>query len=142
MASQTGRFRSFLDGLVEPQPADEALRTRLNRLPAAVEPAASVAQPGTKIPLRRQIDNYIALTKHGHVRRLFDSAKAHGSEARLHEGLGRTLVASVGPAVNGELASHGLRPDIVPAEDAYFMRPLISAMAAALAARRPKTATR
>jgi uroporphyrinogen-III synthase len=84
----------------------------------------------------------IALTNLGQVRRLFDAAKAHGSEARLHEGLGRTLVASVGPAVNGELASHGLRPDIVPAEDAYFMRPLISAMAAALAARRPKTATR
>jgi uroporphyrinogen-III synthase len=84
----------------------------------------------------------IALTNLGQARRLFDAAKAHGSEARLREGLDRTLVASVGPAVNGELASRGLRPDIVPAEDAYFMRPLISAMAAALAARRPKTATR
>lgn len=66
MAAQTGRFRSFLDGLVEPQPADEAFRTQLSRVPAASEPAAAaVAQPATKIPLRRQIDNYIALTKPG-----------------------------------------------------------------------------
>jgi hypothetical protein len=66
MAAETGRFRSFLDGLVEPQPADEALRTRLSRVPEAV-PAASaeVAAPTPAIPLRRQIDNYIALTKPG-----------------------------------------------------------------------------
>jgi uroporphyrinogen-III synthase len=44
--------------------------------------------------------------------------------------------------VSDELKSHGLRTDIYPAEDAFFMRPLISAMAAALAARRPKTTTR
>ncbi|MBR0815070.1 uroporphyrinogen-III synthase [Bradyrhizobium diazoefficiens] len=79
----------------------------------------------------------IALTNLGQVRRLIEAAKADGSEAKLRAGLERTLIASVGPAVSGELAGHGLRTDIVPAEDAYFMRPLISAMAVALAEKQP-----
>ncbi|MCS3765368.1 uroporphyrinogen-III synthase [Bradyrhizobium centrosematis] len=79
----------------------------------------------------------LALTNLGQVRRLIEAAKAHGSEAKLRAGLERTLIASVGPAVSGELAAHGLRTDVSPAEDAYFMRPLISAMATALAERKP-----
>jgi uroporphyrinogen-III synthase len=82
----------------------------------------------------------IALTNLGQVRRLIEAAKAHGSEAKLRKGFERTLIASVGPAVSGELAAHGLRTDILPADEAYFMRPLISAMASALAERKPKTA--
>lgn len=81
----------------------------------------------------------IALTNLGQVRRLIEAAKAHGIEARLRAGLERTLIASVGPAVSGELAAHALRTDISPPEDAYFMRPLISAMAATLAERKPAT---
>ena len=81
----------------------------------------------------------IALTNLGQVRRLIEAAKAHGIEARLRAGLERTLIASVGPAVSGELAAHGLRTDVSPPEDAYFMRPLISAMAATLADRKPAT---
>ena len=84
----------------------------------------------------------IALTNLGQVRRLIEAAKAHGSEAKLRAGFERTLIASVGPAVSGELAAHGLRTDISPADDAYFMRPLISAMAAALAERKPRAAVR
>ncbi|UWU90595.1 uroporphyrinogen-III synthase [Bradyrhizobium sp. CB1015] len=80
----------------------------------------------------------IALTNLGQVRRLIEAAKAHGSEAKLRAGLERTLIASVGPAVSGELTAHGLRTDIAPADEAYFMRPLISAMAAALAERTAK----
>lgn len=87
-----------------------------------------------------QIDA-IALTNLGQVRRLIEAAKAHGSEAKLRAGFARTLIASVGPAVSGELAAHGLRTDISPADDAYFMRPLISALAAALAEKRPRTAS-
>lgn len=83
----------------------------------------------------------IALTNLGQVRRLIEAAKAYGSEATLRAGFERTLIASVGPAVSGELAAHGLRTDISPADDAYFMRPLISAMAAALAEKRPRTAS-
>ncbi|WP_025037498.1 uroporphyrinogen-III synthase [Bradyrhizobium sp. DOA9] len=84
----------------------------------------------------------IALTNLGQVRRLIEVAKAHGSEAKLRAGLERTLIASVGPAVSGELAAHGLRTDVSPADEAYFMRPLISAMANALADRKADNATR
>jgi uroporphyrinogen-III synthase len=80
----------------------------------------------------------IALTSSGQVRRLLEVAQAHGSEARLREGLARTPIASVGPVVSDELSSHGLRTDIYPANDAYFMKPLISAMAAALGKTPPR----
>ena len=82
----------------------------------------------------------IALTSSGQVRRLIEVAQAHGCEARLREGLRRTPIASVGPVVSDELASHGLRPDISPANDAYFMKPLILAMAATLAKNPPRAA--
>ncbi|MCA1455240.1 uroporphyrinogen-III synthase [Bradyrhizobium sp. BRP22] len=84
----------------------------------------------------------IALTNLGQVRRLFEAARARGYEDRLRQGLDRTSIASVGPAVSGELASHGLRTDIAPANDAYFMKPLISAMALALAKQPPRTTAR
>jgi len=84
----------------------------------------------------------IALTNLGQVRRLIEVARARGCEARLREGLERTPIASVGPAVSDELKSHGLRTDISPANDAFFMKPLISAMAAALAKNPPRTAAR
>ncbi len=80
----------------------------------------------------------IALTSSGQARRLFDVAKSHGCEARLREGLAKTPIASVGPVVSDELASHGLRAGISPAEGAYFMKPLISAMAVALGKRTPR----
>lgn len=84
----------------------------------------------------------IALTNLGQVRRLIEAAKAHGNEAKLRAGLDRTLIASVGPAVSGELTAHGLRTDVLPAEEAYFMRPLISAMAVALGESKPKVAAK
>jgi uroporphyrinogen-III synthase len=58
----------------------------------------------------------------------------------LRDGLARTPIASVGPVVSNELKAHGLRTDISPANDAYFMKPLISAMAEALGKSRPRTA--
>src|SRR5258707_9556830 len=84
----------------------------------------------------------IALTSSGQVRRLVDVAQAHGCEARLRDGLARTPIASVGPVVSDELKSHGLRTDISPANDAYFMKPLISAMATALGKAPPRTGAR
>jgi uroporphyrinogen-III synthase len=80
----------------------------------------------------------IALTSSGQVRRLFEVAQAHRCEAQLREGLARTLIASVGPVVSDELKSSGLRTDIYPANDAFFMKPLISAMAVALAKSAPR----
>ena len=82
----------------------------------------------------------IALTSSGQVRRLVEVAQAHRCEVRLRDGLARTPIASVGPVVSDELTSHGLRTDIYPANDAYFMKPLISAMAAALGKTPPRAA--
>jgi uroporphyrinogen-III synthase len=84
----------------------------------------------------------IALTSSGQVRRLFEVAQAHRSEARLREGLARTPIASVGPVVSDELKSHGLRANIYPANDAFFMKPLISAMSASLSKSAPRAAVR
>jgi uroporphyrinogen-III synthase len=82
----------------------------------------------------------IALTSSGQVRRLIEVAQKHHGEERLREALARTPIASVGPVVSDELASHGLRTDIYPANDAFFMKPLISAMAAALRKNPPRGA--
>src|SRR5258706_4599608 len=81
----------------------------------------------------------IALTNLGQVRRLFEVARARQCEAQLRDGLARTPIASVGPAGSDALKSHGLRPDISPANDAYFMKPLISAMATALGKNPPRS---
>ncbi|HET8667033.1 MAG TPA: uroporphyrinogen-III synthase, partial [Terriglobales bacterium] len=81
----------------------------------------------------------IALTNLGQVRRLLEVARSKGLEARLREGLDKTLIASVGPAVSDELSSQGLRTDIFPPNEAYFMRPLISAIAARLSKKPPRS---
>ena len=80
----------------------------------------------------------IALTSSGQVRRLVDTAKAKGLEAQLAKALANTPVASVGPVVSDELGAFGFEADIVPENDAFFMRPLISAMAAELTKTPPK----
>jgi uroporphyrinogen-III synthase len=84
----------------------------------------------------------IALTSSGQVRRLVEVAQANRCEVLLRDGLARTPIASVGPVVSDELTSHGLRTDIYPANDAYFMKPLISAMAAALGKTAPRAAAK
>jgi len=77
----------------------------------------------------------LALTSSGQVRRLFAAAKANACEDRLREGLARTKIAAVGPVVIDELKAHGLAAEITPANHAFFMRPLIGAMAHSLATR-------
>jgi uroporphyrinogen-III synthase len=84
----------------------------------------------------------IALTSSGQVRRLIEVAQAHDCEDRLRDGLSRTPIASVGPVVSDELKSLGLRTDIYPANDAFFMKPLISAMAVALGKTAPRNAAK
>jgi uroporphyrinogen-III synthase len=71
----------------------------------------------------------VALTASAQVRRLFDVARAHRCEDKLRDGLARTKIASIGPAVSDELASFDLHADILPANDTFFMKPLIAAMA-------------
>lgn len=80
---------------------------------------------------QRRVDA-IALTSSGQVRRLIDVARAHNCEDQLRAGLKQTPVASVGPVVSDELKANGLHTDIYPANDSFFMKPLISAMAVAL----------
>jgi uroporphyrinogen-III synthase len=80
----------------------------------------------------------LALTSSGQVRRLFDVARAHHCEEKLRTALGAIAIASVGPVVSEELTSFGLRTDITPDNNAYFMKPLINAMGAALAQRAPR----
>lgn len=81
----------------------------------------------------------IALTSSGQVRRLMEVAQAHRCEAQLRDGLERTPIASVGPVVSNELKTYGLSTDIYPANDAFFMKPLISAMATALGVKAQRT---
>ena len=70
----------------------------------------------------------IALTSSGQFRRMMAVAQAHGFEGRLRKGLAKTRIAAIGPVVAEELEIFGLRADIMPAGEAYFMRPLIAAM--------------
>ena len=84
----------------------------------------------------------MALTNLGQIRRLVEVARARGYEDRLREGLVHTPIASVGPAVSDELKAHGLRADIYPVNDAFFMKPLISAMAASLGKTAPRNAAK
>jgi uroporphyrinogen-III synthase len=80
----------------------------------------------------------IALTSSGQVRRLVEAAKTHNREAQLRAALEKTPIASVGPVVSDELTSSGLHTDIFPANDAFFMKPLISAMSVALGKAPPR----
>ncbi len=82
----------------------------------------------------------IALTSRGQARRLIDTAKSRGFEAKLKDALKRTKVAAVGPVVSDELKGFGIATDIYPDNDAFFMRPLISAMITALARTPPRAA--
>lgn len=89
---------------------------------------------------QRRVDA-IALTSSGQVRRLIDVARAHNCEDQLRAGLKQTPVASVGPVVSDELTANGLHTDIYPANDSFFMKPLISAMATALNRTPPRMAS-
>jgi uroporphyrinogen-III synthase len=80
----------------------------------------------------------IALTNQVQVRRLVDTARTKGLEAHLQQALARTPVASVGPVVSDELRAFGFKTDITPDNEAFFMRPLISAMAVRLTRSQPR----
>ncbi|MDB5619317.1 uroporphyrinogen-III synthase [Tardiphaga sp.] len=80
----------------------------------------------------------IALTSSGQVRRLLEAASAHGRDQQLRDALAKTPIASVGPVVSDELKTYGLRTDIYPAHDTFFMKPLISAMSQSLGKSAPR----
>jgi len=72
----------------------------------------------------------IAFTSAAQVERLF----ALESEPVVRAALERTLIAAVGPVVAAALAAHGARARVMPAE-AFFLKPLASALEEALAPR-------
>ena len=74
----------------------------------------------------------VAFTSASQARRLFELARERGATDRLTAGLRRTAIAAVGPVVASELERYGVTPAIVPAGQ-YFMKPLLTAIAAALA---------
>jgi uroporphyrinogen-III synthase len=76
----------------------------------------------------------MAFTSSPQVARLFDVAKANGRETELSAGLRRTAVAAIGPMVAAELLRRNVEPSIQP-QGAYFMKPLVTAIVAALAER-------
>jgi uroporphyrinogen-III synthase len=73
----------------------------------------------------------IAFTSSPQVRRLFEVATATGREGRLRTALQSTDIAAVGPVVAAELRRRGLDVAITP-DHSYFMKPLVSAIVAAL----------
>ena len=77
----------------------------------------------------------VAFTSAAQVRRLFEAAAAQGWTARLATGLRPTAIAAIGPVVAAELRRYGLDAAIVP-DGAFFMKPLVTAIATALG-RRP-----
>ena len=121
ITSQGARIETVLPYVYDPQAADTNIVTAIDEMAAG------------------RVDA-IALTSSGQVRRLLDVAKAHNCEERLRAGLANTPIASVGPVVSDELTSQGLHTDIYPANDAFFMKPLISAIAVSLAKSPPRGA--
>lgn len=79
---------------------------------------------------RGEVD-VIAFTSAPQVARLFEAAVSEGAEERLLAALRRTRIAAIGPVVAGELRQHGLEAAIMP-RDTYFMKPLVTAIGAAL----------
>jgi uroporphyrinogen-III synthase len=75
----------------------------------------------------------IAFTSSPQVARLFDAAKAAGRTDNLIAGLRRSAVAAIGPVTAAALARRGVIAAITPA-GRYFMKPLVTAMTAALGA--------
>jgi uroporphyrinogen-III synthase len=75
----------------------------------------------------------IAFTSSPQVKRLFDVAKRAGRTADLHTGLRQVAIAAVGPIVAAELQRRGLTVGITPSGNTYFMKPLVTAIVAALA---------
>jgi uroporphyrinogen-III synthase len=73
----------------------------------------------------------IAFTSASQVWRLFEIAADANQETRLRAALERTAVAAVGPIVAEELRRCGVAVAIMP-QDSFFMKPLVSAIAAFL----------
>jgi uroporphyrinogen-III synthase len=73
----------------------------------------------------------VAFTSAAQIVQLFELARAAEAEPQLRAALERTRIAAIGPVVAAELERRGLAALIMP-RDTYFMKPLVSAIIAAL----------
>jgi uroporphyrinogen-III synthase len=125
-----------------PDSAHEALLSHLGAAGASVDPvlpyiyASSVEDDAVVAAIDAmaagQVDA-IAFTSAAQVRRLDAVAEKSGRSEKLQQGLARVVVAAIGPMVAAELEKLGVRPSVVPAGEAYFMKPLARALARAFA---------
>jgi uroporphyrinogen-III synthase len=81
--------------------------------------------------MQRGAVDAIAFTSQSQVERLLGLARERGLHAALAEGLRKTFVAAVGPVVGDALRAAGIAVDAMP-EESYFMKPLVSTLAAHL----------
>lgn len=82
----------------------------------------------------------IVFTSSPQVERLFEVARGAGTEAALHSGLAKTLVAVVGPVVARTLAEHNVSVDVCP-EHGFVMKNLVAQLRrAASDDKRPRSA--
>ena len=106
-------------------------------LPDPVEPYAYVPRAdnqqiaGLIDEMSRGRLDAIAFTSAPQIARLFEAAAVSGGEDRLLAALRATPIAAIGPVVGGELQRHGLAAAIMP-QGSFFMKPLVSAIVAAL----------
>lgn len=126
-----------LYGQVQNEPLQVALRSAGATLQiVAPYVYAEAADTARVIELVDQLDqgalHAIAFTSMAQVDRLFRVARAADREAALLRGLNRSVVAAVGPVVADALALHGVSVQAMPDGD-YFMKPLMRALAVALA---------
>jgi uroporphyrinogen-III synthase len=73
----------------------------------------------------------LAFTSAAQIVQLFELARGAEAEPQLRAALERTRIAAIGPVVAAELERRGLCALIMP-RDTYFMKPLVSAIIAAL----------
>jgi len=74
----------------------------------------------------------IAFTGSMQVERLAEVAHTRGLGAQLRDGLTRTKIAAIGPVVSEAVEKIGGRVAITPAGDSFHLKPLVTAIVAAL----------
>lgn len=74
----------------------------------------------------------IAFTSKSQVERLRKLARRSGIDGSLNSALEQITVAAIGPVVADELRAAGVKVDVMP-NKAYFMKPLVTELAASLA---------
>lgn len=76
----------------------------------------------------------ITFTSQPQFKRLLEVARRHKMEQQLLDAMQDVLAVAVGPVVGDQLASHGIRVEVMPEEN-YFMKPMVTALARHVARR-------